>query len=381
MTTAAEPTAVAPPSKREWTPRIWEGMNSFAWLRLLYHNRFRVGLPYWYIAAIINPVSVGHTVARFVQESLEGPRIRSTPIREAPLFIIGHWRTGTTLLHELLILDDRHAFPTTYECLSPNHFLISGDVLPPLLPFLMPSRRPMDNMAAGWHRPQEDEFALCMLGAPSPYLTVAFPNNPPMDDAALDLEGLSPRDRKRWKRTFLRFLQELTVRHNGKRLVLKSPTHTARIRVLLELFPDARFVHIVRDPYIVFSSTVHLWKSLYETHGLQTPTFAGLEERVLTTFERMYTRLEEGRQLVEPERFHELKYEDLVSDPVGEVRKVYDRLQLGEFERVQPRLEAYWTANQKYQTNRYRLTPEQKTIVTQRWGDVIRRYGYREPPG
>jgi omega-hydroxy-beta-dihydromenaquinone-9 sulfotransferase len=377
MTNAAD----SPAPKPEWMPRIWEGINTYAWLRLLARNRFAIEPPYWYIAAIISAVSVGHTVARFVQESVEGPRVRRTRLREAPLFILGHWRTGTTLLHEMLILDERHAFPTTYECLSPNHFLISGDVLPPLIPFLMPSRRPMDNMAAGWDRPQEDEFALCMLGAPSPYLSIAFPNNPPTDDAALDLEGLPPRELRRWKRTFARLLQELTVRHKGKRLVLKSPTHTARVRVLLELFPDARFVHIVRDPYVVFSSTVHLWKSLYETHGLQKPTFVGLEERVLATFERMYARLERDRGLVEPERFYELKYEDLVRDPVGEVRRVYERLQLGEFEPARPALEAYCAANQRYQTNRYRLTPEQKATVTRRWGEVIRRYGYTEPPG
>ena len=35
-----------------------------------------------------------------------------------------------------------------------------------------------------------------------------------------------------------------------KRIVLKSPAHTARVRVLLELFPKARFVHIIRDPVV-----------------------------------------------------------------------------------------------------------------------------------
>jgi hypothetical protein len=362
-------------------PRFWEGCNSYSWLRLLNRNRFAVEPAYLYIAAIVSGVSLGHTVARFIQDSLWGSQVRRTRVREAPLFIVGHWRTGTTLLHELLILDERHAFPTTYECLSPNHFLMSEDVLPALVPFLMPSRRPMDNMAAGWGRPQEDEFALCMLGAPSPYLTIAFPNNPPLDQEALDLEGLSPRERRMWKRTFLRLVQQLTLRHHGKRLVLKSPTHTARIRVLLEMFPDARFVHIVRDPYVVFSSTVHLWKSLYETHGFQKPMFAGLEEHVFTTFQRMYEKLEEGRRLVEPERFHELRYEDLVRDPIGEVRKLYEQLRLGKFEKVQPKQEAFWSANAEYQTNRYRLTPQQKAEVTRRWGDVIRRYGYTEPPG
>ena len=205
-----------------------------------------------------------------------------TPIREAPLFIVGHWRTGTTLLHELLILDPRHTFPTTFQCLVPHHWLLTERVFPRLFWFLMPSHRPMDNMETGWNRPQEDEFALAVLGQPSPYLTIAFPNHPPQDQEAFDLERLSPHARAAWKRGFLHFLRGLTFK-DPRRLVLKSPTHSFRIKTLLELFPDARFVHIVRDPHVVFSSTVNLWKSLYRNHGLQTPTFAGLEEYVFET--------------------------------------------------------------------------------------------------
>src|SRR5205823_14205285 len=116
----------------------------------------------------------------------------------------------------------------------------------------------------------------------------------------LDLEGLSPRALASWKRAFFRFLQTLTFK-DPRRLVLKSPTHSCRIPVLLELFPEARFIHIVRNPYVVFPSTVYLWKSLFETHGLQRPTFAGLEEHIFSTFTHLYLKLEEGRHCVAPE--------------------------------------------------------------------------------
>jgi hypothetical protein len=357
-------------------PRIWQGCDLTAWLRLLLRNHCAVQPPYWYIAAIVTGVSVLHTVLRFVQNALYGDRIARTPVRHAPMFIVGHWRTGTTLLHELLILDERHTYPNTYQCLEPNHFLLTERLLTRTLPFLMPSHRPMDNMAAGWDRPQEDEFALCMMGQPSPYLTIAFPNHPPQDQEAFDLERLPPRAQDAWKKAYLHYLRTLTFK-DPRRLVLKSPTHTCRIKVLLELFPDARFVHIVRDPRVVFASTVNLWRSLYRTHGLQRPTFAGLEEHVFRTFTHLYARLEEGKRLVPPGRFHELRYEDLVREPIAEMRHLYERLDLGEFERVEPRLRRYLEANAGYQTNRYNPpAPEVQSEIERRWGEVMDRYGY-----
>jgi omega-hydroxy-beta-dihydromenaquinone-9 sulfotransferase len=383
MTTAPARKPAAEPRrtpKKEWAPRVWEGCNASAWMRLLIRNRFAVGWPYLYIACIITVVSLLHTLLRGVQALVYGRRVARTPIREAPLFIIGHWRTGTTFLHELLILDERHTYPNTYECFEPNHFLLTERFLRNWLWFLMPSHRPMDNMAAGWEHPQEDEFALCMLGQPSPYLTIAFPNRPPQCSEYLDLEGLSPRALASWKNAFLGFLKHLNYK-DPRRLVLKSPPHSCRIKVLLQLFPDARFIHIVRDPFVVFPSTVNLWKSLYQTHGLQQPTFAGLEEYVFTTFTRLYDRLEEGQKLLGPSQYCEVRYEDLARDPVGQLQAIYQQLELGGFAQMRPKLEEYVARTAGYETNRYELSTERRAEIGRRWGKVIERYGYAATAG
>jgi omega-hydroxy-beta-dihydromenaquinone-9 sulfotransferase len=371
--------SVSASQKPEWTPRMWEGCDFFAWTRLLARNRFAVSWKYLYIAVIVTIVSMFHTFLRWLQEFLYGDQIRRTAIPHEPLFIVGHWRTGTTLLHELLILDDRHAFPTYYECHEPNHFLLTEQLVTRWLTFLISSHRPMDNMAAGWDRPQEDEFALCMMGQPSPYLTIAFPNHPPQCQEAFDLEGLSPQQLHAWKRAFLKFIRSLTFKNPGKRLVLKSPTHSCRIKTLLQLFPDARFVHIVRDPYVVFPSTVNLWKSLYQTHGLQTPRLNGLNEHVFDTFNHLYERLEEGKELIPSGRFHEVRYEDLVSDPVGQMRLLYERLHLGAFDSVLPKLQDYLAKTKNYRTNKYEHSPELRAEISRRWGPVIERYRYEAP--
>lgn len=362
----------------DWAPRMWLGCGFGGWLRLLWRNRFAVHPSCWYIAVVDTCASLLHLTLGTAEQLIHGRRIARTEIRDAPIFIIGHWRTGTTFLHELLIRDQRHTYPTTYACMVPNHFLLTERLFTRLFGWAMPARRPMDRMTAGWERPQEDEFALCMLGAPSPYLTIAFPNHPPQHPDYLDLRGLSAAARARWKQTFLHFLKKLTCKA-PRRLVLKSPPHTCRIAILRELFPDARFVHLVRDPYSVFPSTVHMWQTLYQAHGLQEPTFVGLHEHVFDTFLRLHERLEEDRHAIPPGRFFELRYEDLVRDPLGQLQSLYRELDLGNFETARPRVEEYLAEVADYQPNQYHLSPGLHDEITRRWGAVIRRYGYALP--
>ena len=181
---------------------------------------------------------------------------------------------------------------------------------------------------------------------------------------------------KCWKEAFLRFLRQLTFK-DPRRLVLKSPTHTCRIPVLLELFPDARFVHIVRDPYVVFPSTVNLWKSLYARtvcNGRRSPAWKNTSS---STFTHLYARLEQSKPLLAANRFHELRYEDLIADPIGQMRLLYERLELGGFEDYLPRLKTYLDAQAGYTTNRYPdLSSELRAEIERRWGHVIRQYGY-----
>ena len=353
-------------------------MGCAAWLRLLTRNRFAIAPSCWHWAITISVAAVRNTFFHGVQEMIWGRRIKQTRIVHAPVFVIGHWRSGTTLLHELLALDERHACPTTYECIFPSHFLVTERWFTRWYRFLMPPRRPVDRMRMGWTRPQEDEFALCNLGQSSPYLTIAFPNRGPQCDDYFDLEQVPADARQRWKECYLRFIRQLTVR-DSRRVVLKSPTHTFRIRLLLDLFPDARFVHIVRNPYVIFPSTISLWRSLYTYQGLQRPTFEGLEEYVFDTFVRLHARLDETRSLVAPSRFCEVRYEDLIADPVGQVRAIYQQLDLGDVEPVLPALRRHVAEIAVHTPNRHELPPALLERITERWGHVIRRYGYSYP--
>jgi omega-hydroxy-beta-dihydromenaquinone-9 sulfotransferase len=210
-------------------------------------------------------------------------------------------------------------------------------------------------------------------------LTFAFPNRPPQDQEYLDFQGVPPAEVTRWKATLLWFLKCVTI-HDPRRIVLKSPPHTSRVRVLLELFPNARFVHIVRDPCVLFPSTVNLWKHMYRDQGLQVPRYEGLEEHVFGTFLRMYEAFERDRRLLSPSHLCEVRYEDLIENPLEQMRKVYEQLELGGFDQVQPALREYFAKRADYKTNRYSLPPQIRDEILRRWSTFAQQYGYSDQP-
>jgi omega-hydroxy-beta-dihydromenaquinone-9 sulfotransferase len=354
---------------------LWMGTNLGGLCRLLHRHGGRMPWRAWPEATVDLAFSCANSVLGAAQQATFSRRVAGILLPDDPIFILGHWRTGTTLLHELLSLDPRHRCPTTFECFLPNHFLLSERWLKPWTGFVLPAARPSDNMPVSWDLPQEDEFALALLGIPSPYWMIAFPNEPPRCDDYFELDRLPEDERRRWKAALVTFLKQLTWKKPG-RLVLKSPPHTFRLPVLNEMFPSARYMHVVRNPMEVFPSTCRLWKSLFAVHAYQKPTYRGLEEFVLATFARMHERLEVTRGLIPADRFCELRYEELVLDPLAEMERIYEQLQLGDFDSVAPLVREYVTSRQGYHRNTYSLPDNTRGEIAVRWRAYFERYGY-----
>jgi hypothetical protein len=110
--------------------------------------------------------------------------------------------------------------------------------------------------------------------------------------------------------------------------------------------------------------------------GLQVPCFDGLEEYVLETFERMYRCFERDRPLLGEKALHEIRYEDLVGDPAGELRALYQRLGLGDFGPVEPKVLQYFSQARAYRTNQFELPYHLRDAIDRRWGEYLHRYGY-----
>ncbi|QEG33036.1 sulfotransferase family protein [Bythopirellula goksoeyrii] len=359
-----------------YTPRFWHGMRFSTWVRTLAHNQFDVSFTKLHTATSITFISGLNSLLATLDRLFYSRKVEQVELAQPPIFILGHWRAGTTFLHELLICDPTHTYPNTYQCFVPHHFVLTEKWLAPLTSKLIPSRRPMDNMAAGWQRPQEDEFALCNLGVPTPYLSMLFPKRGEAYPEYLDLQSLEQSQRRAWGNALHHFFKRVTLR-DSRRIVVKSPPHTARVRTLCELYPKAKFVHIVRDPYDLFVSTMGLWKSLNEVQRMQgLGDQDWVEEYVLGSLDRMYAAYEVDRKQLAQNQIVELRYEDLVQDPLNCVRQLYADLELGDFSRVEPAIKEHLAAVKNYHPNHYELGDEKREMIRQRWASYFENYGY-----
>lgn len=322
------------------------------------------------VATPVNSILAG------LQHLLFGKKLSRAELHGAPVFIVGHWRSGTTLLHELMVMDERFSSPSTFQCFAPHHFLVSQWFFQTFASWLLPSKRPMDNMPTGWGRPQEDEFALVNMGQPSPYRRIAFPNEGPVDLEFLNFSDVDEARQRDWLETLRRFLYMVSY-YTGRPLVIKSPTHTGRIAALAAEFPEAKFIHITRDPRSLFPSTCRLWKSLDEIQAFQNPTHEHIEPFVIECLQRMYRGFEQAKTAIGPQRFIEIRYEDLAQHPTETLRTIYETLHLADFESVQPIIERWVATEHKaYQTNRHSLPPEHDALVREQWQDYFTQFGY-----
>ena len=351
-------------------------MTSRVWFPLLYKNSFRVSLSRLHIASGVSAFMPILDALGLTQDAIFGRRIANTKLAGPPVFILGHWRSGTTLLHELLALDDRYASPTTFECFAPTNFLLTETIISKYFNWLIPNRRPMDNMKAGWSLPQEDEFALMNLGAPTPYLRLVFPCHEYRYQSTLASDGFTPEELERWKSLFGWFLKALTFK-TQKPLILKSPPHTGRIGILKSLYPDAKFVHIVRDPRKLFPSTMKMWNALDQVQSIQVGEYqTRLKEFVLKSLTTMYDSFERDRIGLPESQLVDVHYEDLARDPVAVCKQIYQQLEMTGFDRIEPLLQNRMQQEKEYKTNRFGSVPEEEAEIMTAWHSYAAKYGY-----
>jgi hypothetical protein len=234
----------------------------------------------------------------------------------------------------------------------------------------------MDNVKQAPDSPTEDEFAVCAMTFLSPYVGWIFPRCAEHYDRYMTFRGVPEREVDEWKQALVLFLKKLTWKYR-KPLLLKSPPHTCRIKLLLGLFPEARFVNIHRNPFTVYQSTRLTLSRVLRLTRLQGGTGYDDEGNLLRRYREMYEVFFEERGLIPEGRYCEVGFEALESDPIGTMRGIYEALSLPDFRSAEADLKAYTATISGYRKNWFSvLAPETRGRIAVEWGRCFTEWGY-----
>ncbi|MGI9258035.1 MAG: sulfotransferase family protein [Gammaproteobacteria bacterium] len=303
--------------------------------------------------------------------------IRSQSIDPAPVFIVGHWRSGTTYLQNLLSEDPQFGRVTLLQAAMPRDFLIFPKSLVGRMQRLLPRTRLMDDIKVSAGAPWEEEMALVSSSRLSFYHVSFFPQamKKIFDDAVLLNHGDSELVAQ-WQEEYFGFLKKVQLTQPGKRLLLKNPANTARITLLKQMFPAARFIHIHRNPFEVFASTVHLYMSTQKAWSLQKMDREMIVNHILDTYPRLMEAYFEQRKTLDSNDLVEIGYDDLVRDPGTTLRTIYRQLNINGYDQAVPHLSRYVASQSGYRRNVLSIPAREEDAIRKRWQPIFRELGY-----
>ncbi len=308
-----------------------------------------------------------------------GDAVERTELKEPPVFIIGTWRSGTTYLQNLMAQDPGLGYISTLQAFCPDLCIVGARILRPVFRRLLPGKRPMDNMTMGLDCPQEEEFAMGNLSPYSFYIGYSFPRRMPALFDKLSFEDGRGDIQDAWKRVYLRVLKKATLIMGGRRLVVKNPLNTSRIPALIDMFPDARFVFLYRNPYVIYPSLLHTFSRLIEAFQLEGVTVPEIRENVLSFYEKMMRAYWRAKGSIPTENLVEVRFEDFEREPLAGLEAIYGRLRLPGFGQARDRFDKHIASQRGYEKNRYTVSEETLERISRRWNFAIERLGYSPP--
>jgi hypothetical protein len=270
-----------------------------------------------------------------------------------------------------------------FQVVFPTCFLSTDAILPKITAGLMTGTRTYDNVKQGWSEAAEDEIALAKLCGLSPYVAFMFPDQSARYERYVDFMECTTAEKDAWKDAFRYFLKKIMLQTDNQRVVVKSCTHTARIRLILEMFPNAKFVHIHRHPYEVFASTLHMrshtdWENFFHLPDADPEMMR--KQQTLALGQRIFERVAEDRRLIPEGNLYELSYDALCGHELEQMEQVYADLGLGEssggWDAARPVISAYVDGLKGYKRNALKLDARTRDQVHDWWRVAFDAFGY-----
>jgi hypothetical protein len=316
--------------------------------------------------------------AAFLQFLFYNKRINKTVIAQPPIFILGHYRSGTTYLQKLMCADPQFGFINNYDIICPNSSLLFGKWLQNCLQVIINrfhiKTSFYNNTISNLNDPAEEERFLINKGsAYTDYWRFIFPLCWNKWQSCSQLLK-DPDYSMHWKKEYMYLLKMIAFKNTGKQLVLKSPPNTERIKYLLEIFPGAKFIYISRNPYHVFYSTCNMWKKAIKKFWLQNISEKQIEEIVFTEYANLLEQYEKDKKLIPAPNLIEVQYEDLEQYPLNVLEEIYMQLKLPDFISAKQNFINKIQQEDKYKTFEYIYSRNTFNEIEARWNKYIEQW-------
>lgn len=307
-------------------------------------------------------------------------------LEESPIFILGHWRSGTSILHSLLASDPHRGYLHKYISVFPESFLSTEHLLKPLVRTITDSlqtKEEISRISVSWEWDTPGELDIAMITFFSPYSTHwahVFPRD--RFDEYMDkytfFETATPEEEQGWKETTRYLMNKVAIRNEHSQLYIKSPGNTARISQLLDLYPDAKFVYIHRNPYDVFYSNLKMWKVILKNLSFQQIGREKVEDYILSTYRKLLDNYLHQRHLIPDGNLVEIRFEELVADPLARTREVYEGLSLKGYDRAEEAFRGFINGHMSRPGNRskYNYDPSVVERINEQWQHSLEEWPY-----
>lgn len=293
---------------------------------------------------------------RLVEERRYNSKINNLQVDLPPVFIIGFWRSGTTVLHNLLCQNPEFGYVNTFQAVFPNHCFMNQWWIRNIARFLLPEKRPGGDIKFDFAMPQEEEIALGNMQPISFYNFFYYPNElENVINKSLYFKNLSPAEMKKWKETYLRLVKIALLNSKGKRFVSKNPPNTFRIRLLLEMFPDAKFIYLHRDKYQTLFSFQKFVNSVHDGIKYQDYDVVKHNQKLIRLYKLMLEQYTNDKSLIQEGNLVEVEFEKFEKDMMGEIERIFSVLNLPDYENAKPKIEKYHNEISGYKRKQHKL--------------------------
>jgi hypothetical protein len=318
---------------------------------------------------------------RWIELAIYNKKINRHTIKTDPVFILGFYRSGTSYMHEFLTQDNRFGYHTVFQMIFPDMMLSCEKWLSPVFEFIcrvFKIHDPIHRIPLSFRGPGEDDgtmtTALNPRGAQWGYF---FPKKMiEYFHKYVLFNNIQSSEIEKWKRDYIFLLKKISWANQNKQLVLKSPPNTARIKLLLSIFPKAKFIFIHRNPYEVYTSNKQFLKVTQAIYAIGGSRLVDFNSNILDIYSNTMDRYLKEKDLIPKGQLIELAYKDLIEKPLACIRKVYGTLQLCDFAYCEKNMTAYAALQKEYIRLDHQLQADERARVFAKLEPYIRHWNY-----